>query len=75
LIGIASFTAEGLVRGANDAFVGMIGYSREELVTGQVRCDRLTPAEWRTPDPDANDRGAGKVQPHVVELLRRDGRQ
>jgi PAS domain-containing protein len=30
---------------ANDAFLEMVGYTRNELLAGEVRWDRLTPPE------------------------------
>ena len=35
---------------ANEAFLRMVGYGREDLVSGRVSWTELTPAEWRDRD-------------------------
>lgn len=42
LIGAAVTSLSGEVKDANDAFLKMIGYSREELMAGQARWDTVT---------------------------------
>jgi PAS domain S-box-containing protein len=42
---ISDFT--GLIIDANDAFLDIIGYSREELEKGFIRWDKLTPPEFK----------------------------
>ncbi len=75
IIGIMTWAVDGQIVEANDAFLGMLGYSREDLVSGQLRRKRLTPAEWH----DADDRAmaklkaTGTVQPREKEYLRKDG--
>jgi PAS domain S-box-containing protein len=77
LIGIASFTVGGRVTDANDAFLRLVGYSREELASGQVCWDRLTPQEWwpRMREADAELETAGRVRPYIKEYFHRDGRR
>src|ERR1700677_175604 len=53
IIGIFIWEAEGRILEANDAFLQMVGYDREDLVSGQVRWTDLTPAEWRERDEHA----------------------
>ncbi|HZC35987.1 MAG TPA: ATP-binding protein, partial [Chthoniobacterales bacterium] len=56
-------------------FLHMVGYSREDLVSGHVRWTDLTPVEWR----DRNERAVaevktiGTVQPYQKEYFRKDG--
>ena len=38
---------DGRILEANDAFLRMVGYDREDLVAGRVRWTDLTPPEWR----------------------------
>jgi PAS domain-containing protein len=53
------FDLVGGITGANDAFLDMIGFSREELETGQIRYENLMLAEWRW--------RFGGCQRHVLE--------
>jgi PAS domain S-box-containing protein len=75
IIGIVIWTVDGRIIEANQAFLDMLGYSREDLVAGRLRRTELTPAEWR----DADDKAiaelkvAGIVQPREKEYLRKDG--
>ena len=74
IIGIVIWAVDGRIIEANQAFLDMLGYSREDLVSGQLRWTELTPAEWR----DADDKAiaelkvAGIVQPREKEYLRKD---
>ena len=47
IIGIFIWDVEGRIIEANDAFLRMVGYDREDLVAGRMRWTDLTPAEWR----------------------------
>ena len=75
IIGIMIWAVDGRIIEANEAFLDMLGYSREDLILGQLRWRELTPAEWR----DADDKAiaelkvAGIVQPREKEYLRKDG--
>ncbi len=75
LISIAFFKADGAITDANDAFLKLVGYSREELNRGAVRWDKLTPPEWMTRTHDAMDelQRTGKIMPYEKEYYRRDG--
>jgi PAS domain S-box-containing protein len=69
-----TWAVDGRIVEANEAFLDMLGYSREDLVSGRLRRTDLTPAEWR----DADDRAiaelkaAGTVQPREKEYFRKD---
>jgi PAS domain S-box len=52
IIGIFVWDLDGRISEANEAFLRIIGYSREDLVSGRLRWQDLTPTEWR----DADDR-------------------
>src|SRR5437763_5315658 len=75
IIGIFVWDAEGRILEANDAFLRLIQYDREDLVAGRVRWTELTPPEWR----DDTERrvvevmSAGTVQPREKEYFRKDG--
>ena len=45
IIGIFILDLEGQILEANDAFLGMLGYDRQDLVDGQLRLQDLTPPE------------------------------
>ncbi|HKP13666.1 MAG TPA: CheR family methyltransferase, partial [Blastocatellia bacterium] len=45
-VGIIYFTTAGEITQANNAFLGMSGYSREDLERGLLRWDTMTPPEW-----------------------------
>src|SRR5262249_17159458 len=47
IIGIFVADLEGRVVDANDAFLRIIGYDREDLVSGRVHRSELTPPDWR----------------------------
>jgi PAS domain S-box-containing protein len=66
---------QGRIIEANQAFLDMLGYSREDLISDQLRWTELTPAEWRDADERAGAtlKAAGTVQPREKEYLRKDG--
>lgn len=74
-IGITMADFEGRILEANDAYLGMLGYSREELERGALRTDDLTPPEYRDFDRQTADqlRRTGVAPPREKELLRKDG--
>jgi PAS domain S-box-containing protein len=75
IIGIVIGDVQGRIIEANQAFLDIVGYAREDLVSGRLRWTELTPAEWR----DADDRAlvelkaAGTVRPREKEYFRKDG--
>jgi PAS domain S-box-containing protein len=75
IIGIFFWNLEGAIVGANEAFLQMLQYSREDLVSGCVRRTDLTPAEWHA----RNERALAElkenrsVRPYETQLLRKDG--
>jgi PAS domain S-box-containing protein len=75
IIGICIFDFEGRVTEANEAFLHMVGYSREDLVSGGVRWTSLTPHEWLDASERAGAelRAAGSFKPFEKEYLRKDG--
>jgi PAS domain S-box-containing protein len=46
VIGVVFWTRDGRVVDANDAFLNIVGYTREELVSGQVSWAEMTPGEF-----------------------------
>jgi len=60
---------------ANDAFLDMIGYSRDDLEAGRISLQRITAPEWSEGYRDALEqlRRAGAFQPLEKEYVHRDG--
>jgi PAS domain S-box-containing protein len=75
VVGIVMWNLEGAITGANDAFLRMVQYNREDLASGRVRWTDLTPAEWRDHDEHAiaELKATGIVQPFEKEYFRKDG--
>jgi PAS domain S-box-containing protein len=75
IIGIFISSRKGEIIEANDAFLRMVGYDREDLAAGNMRWNDLTPPEWRTSTASAlkGMDTTGAVQPYESEYVRKDG--
>jgi PAS domain S-box-containing protein len=75
IIGIMIFDLQGRIIETNQAFLDLLGYSREDLISGRLRWTELTPAEWRRTDERASAelKAAGTVKPREKEYFRKDG--
>lgn len=75
IIGIVFWNLEGRVIEANEAFLGMVGYGREDLVSGRVSWREITPDKWREADEQALAELAatGVCEPFEKEVSRKDG--
>src|SRR5260370_31335755 len=76
IVGIFSWNLEGQILEANDAFLRMVGYDWEDIVTGRLRWTDLTPPEWLDRDerhwiPEL--KMSGSLQPFEKEYFRKDG--
>ncbi|MGA3189717.1 MAG: sigma 54-interacting transcriptional regulator [Bryobacteraceae bacterium] len=80
----AESTVAGVVSGefdripeANDAFLELVGYTREDLESGLLHWPDLTPAEYFPLDELAHEEGLrfGACTPFEKELIRKDGRR
>jgi PAS domain S-box-containing protein len=75
IIGIMMWDIEGRILDANEAFLHMVGYSRDDLISGGLRWTALTPTEWNY----AHERAAAEVaatgshKPFEKEYVRKDG--
>ena len=60
---------------ANDAFLKLVGYTREDLQEGRLNWPELTPAEYSPLDELAHEEGLrfGACTPFEKELIRKDG--
>jgi PAS domain S-box-containing protein len=75
IIGITISESTGAVVEANDAFLELIGYTRDELHAGRIRTHEITPPEYREKDHNAVEEmlRTGRHAPYEKEYLRRDG--
>jgi PAS domain S-box-containing protein len=75
IIGIFIGDSRGGVIEANEAFLDMVGYSHEDLISGRIRWTKLTPAEWSSADHDALAQmsATGTCRPFEKEFFRKDG--
>jgi PAS domain S-box-containing protein len=72
-----SVADEAGVQEANDAYLAMIGYTRDDLESGRISWRAITPPEWAAADEDAVEqlRRSGACQPYEKEYVHRDGRR
>jgi PAS domain S-box-containing protein len=75
IIGIFIWELEGKILEANDTFLRMVGYAREDLLSERVRWTDLTPPEWRDRTARAVEemKMTGTAQPWEKEYVRKDG--
>jgi PAS domain S-box-containing protein len=75
IIGILFIDVRGGIMEANDAFLSMVGYDREDVVSGRIRWTELTPPEWRDGDAQRIEevRLTGTARAYEKELFRKDG--
>jgi PAS domain S-box-containing protein len=76
IIGIIIWDLQGRILEANDAFLRMVGYDREDLVSSGVRWTDLTPPEWRERDEQQlvpELKMTGSLRPFEKEFFRKDG--
>src|SRR6476661_600111 len=75
IIGIFIWDFDGRILEANDEFLRMVSYDREDLVSGRIRWADLTPPDWR----DRNNtrieqqKSSGRFEPFEKEYTRKDG--
>src|SRR5215472_5472180 len=58
IIGIFIWDRDGRIIDANEAFLRIVGYGRDDLTSGQLRWREVTPAEWR----EADDRRVAELK-------------
>src|ERR1700675_2157715 len=73
IIGIVIWDFQGRIIETNQAFLDIVGYTREDLAS--LRWTELTPAEWSDVDDQAfaELKATGTVQPREKEYFRKDG--
>ena len=75
VIGIVLWDLDGRLLDANEAFLHMVGYSREDLENGAMNWFEMTPPEWRDQVVFEMDemRRTGALRPIEKEYFRKDG--
>lgn len=75
MIGVQFSDLDGNIIEANDAFLDLVGYSRDHMAEGRLRWDMLTPVEYRERDEDAirQLRVSRVCTPYEKEYERLDG--
>ena len=75
IIGISIFDFDGRIIEANEAFLQIVGHSRDDIVSGRLRWTDLTPTEWQDADERAvaELRAKGSCKAYEKEYLRNDG--
>jgi len=75
VMGILMVHEDGSISEANDAFLDLVGYSRDDLQAGALRWDRLTAPEYASIDRIGIDQlsTTGNCVPWEKELVRKDG--
>jgi PAS domain S-box-containing protein len=58
IIGVLISDLEGQIIEANDAFLDMVGYTRDDVALGRLSWTEMTPAEWQT----ASERAAAQLR-------------
>ena len=74
IVGIFTWNLAGKILEANEAFLHMVGYSREDLISAHMKWSDLTPPEWQDRDAHAliEVKEKGTVQPFEKEFFRKD---
>ena len=69
------WNANGSINECNDAFLGLVGYTRQELKARQLRWGEITPPEFADRDRQAQDEIAatGVCKSYEKEFIRKDG--
>jgi PAS domain S-box-containing protein len=75
ILGICISNLEGAIVEANEAFLRMLQYSPEDVVSGRLRWTDLTPADWHEQSECsvAELRSTGAFHPVEKEYFRKDG--
>src|ERR1700716_1296657 len=75
IMGVFIWDFDGRILEANDEFLRMVSFDREDLVSGRIRWADLTPPDWR----DMNNarieqqKSSGGSEPFEKEYTRKDG--
>jgi PAS domain S-box-containing protein len=75
IVGVFISDLEGHILESNDAFLKIVGYSPEDLVSGRTRSTDLTPTEWQAVSEQAlaQIKATGTCESFEKEYCRKDG--
>jgi PAS domain S-box-containing protein len=75
IIGIVFWGMDGSITDANETFLQMVGYTRQDLLDGKVHWERMTLPEYKALDEQklAEVRATRTSTPYEKEFLRKDG--
>src|ERR1700740_2664876 len=75
IMGVFIWDFDGRILEANDEFLRMVSYDREDLVSGSIRWAALTPPAWRDRKHARRKqkKGSGRFEPFEKEFTRKDG--
>jgi len=76
-VGVLFFDIEGILIDANDVFLKMTGYSREEVRSQKISWRTMTPPEWITVSEQqmAVLKATGRIGPYEKEYFLKNGRR
>jgi PAS domain S-box-containing protein len=75
MFGVLYYNLDGTITDANDKFLEIVGFTREDLQAGQVNWNKMTPPEYRLLDEHciAELKSKGLKAPYEKEYIRKDG--
>jgi PAS domain S-box-containing protein len=75
IIGICIFDRDRRIVEANDAFLSIVGYSRDDVISGHLSFTGLTPPEWAGAEErlQAELASTGTWKPSEKDFFRKDG--
>jgi PAS domain S-box-containing protein len=75
IVGVLISNLEGQILEANDAFLQMVRYARDDVTSGRLRWPELTPPEWQAVSvrAEAQLKASGTCEIFEKEYLRSDG--
>ncbi|MEN3296209.1 MAG: hypothetical protein V7642_5462 [Burkholderiales bacterium] len=75
VIGVFFWHINGSISYANDAFLHMVGYSRDDMLAGSIQWSAMTPPEYRDADQWAMKelQRSGTLTRYEKEYIRKDG--
>ena len=75
MFGVLYYNLDGLITDANNKFLEIVGYTREDMEAGRVRWDKMTPPEYRYLDEHAiaELKATGVSTQFEKEYTRKDG--
>ncbi len=75
MIGLIYLGVNGNIVDANDFFLNMVGYTKQELLSGEMKWNEMTPTEYAEQDLKAVEQTMlhGSCTPYEKEYIKKDG--